>query len=62
MVICGTYERCTKIVYVSELANIIDNGIDIGFIDNIGIDIDIDKTVFKLLILVLILIRGLTNY
>ena len=46
----------------SELANIIDNGIDIGFIDDIGIDIDIDKTVFKLLILVLILIRGLTNY
>ena len=42
------------------MANIIDNGIDIGFIDDIGIDID--KTVFKLLILVLILIRGLTNY
>ena len=44
------------------MANIIDNGIDIGFFDYIGIDIDIDKTVFKLLILVLILIRGLTNY
>ena len=29
---------------------------------DIGIDIDIDKTVFKLLIFVLILIRGLTNY
>ena len=48
--------------YLPELANIIDNSIDIGFIDDIGIDIDIDKTVFKLLILVLILIRGLTNY
>ena len=42
------------------MANIIDNGIDIGFFDDIGIDID--KTLFKLLILVLILIRGLTNY
>ena len=43
-----------------ELPNIIDNSIDIGFFDDIGIDID--KTVFKLLILVLILIRGLMNY
>ena len=55
----STYDRSWV---EAELANIIDNGIDIGFIDNIGIDIDIDKTVFKLLILVLILIRGLTNY
>ena len=36
--------------------------IDIDFFNTIGIGIDIDKAIFKLLVLVLILIRSSLNY
>ena len=39
------------------MINTIDNGIDIDFFNTIGIGIDIDKSIFKLLVLILILIR-----
>ena len=39
------------------MINTIDNGIDIDFLGSIDIGIDIDKAVFEILILVLILIR-----
>ena len=40
------------------MINTIDNGIDIDFFNTIGIGIDIDKAIFKLLVLILILIRS----
>ena len=42
------------------MINTIDNGIDIDIFNTIGIGIDIDKAIFKLLIL--ILIRRFLNY
>ena len=44
------------------MINTIDNGIDIDFFNTIGIGIDIGKAIFKLLVLILILIRRFLNY
>ena len=51
-----------KSVCRSELVNSIDNAIDIGVINTIDIGIDIDKRDFQLLVLILVLIRGISNY
>ena len=43
---------------MAELAKSIVNGIGIGFLSCIGIGIGIVKTIFKVLVLVLVLLRG----
>ena len=49
-------------IFLAELVNSIDNAIDIGVINTIDIGIDIDKRDFQLLVLILVLIRGISNY
>ena len=44
------------------MTNTIDKGIDIDVFGIIDIGIDIDKSIFKILILVLILIRDKSKY
>ena len=56
------WKRGKNITYLQSWPIFFDNGIDIGVIGSIGVNIDIDKALFKLLMLVLILIRSLTNY
>ena len=46
------------VTFGTELANTIDTGIDIGYFGGIDIDIGIDKRPLKLLVLILVLIRG----
>ena len=45
-----------------ELANSIENAIAIAFLSTIAIAIAIDKAIFQLLVLLLLLIRASSNY
>ena len=47
---------------VPELANSIENTIAIAFLSTIAIAIAIDKGIFQLLLLLLLLIRASSNY
>ena len=46
----------------AELANSIENDIAIAFLSTIDIAIAIDKAIFQLLLLLLLLIRASSNY
>ena len=47
---------------IPEMSKSIVNGIGIGFLSCIGIGIGIVKTIFEVLVLVLVLLRGFPNY
>ena len=51
--------ECHRSVYVPEMTNSIVYGIGIGFLSCIGIGIGIVKTIFQ--VLVLVLLRGFPN-
>ena len=46
----------------AEMSKSIVKGIGIGFLSCIGIGIGIVKTIFQVLVLVLVLLRGFPNY